>query len=69
MKQLFYFEKTQNFFLYFLWSDSPPRTMTWITTRWNSHYNMLHVMLRLKVPLIYLRDTEGDDWKKTVPMK
>ena len=24
-------------------------------------------MLRLKVPLIYLRDTEGDDWKKTVP--
>jgi hypothetical protein len=38
-----------------------------VTTRWNSHYDMLHVMLRLKVPLIYLRDTEGDDWKKTVP--
>ena len=25
-----------------------------------------YAMLRLKVPLIYLRDTEGDDWKKTV---
>ena len=24
-------------------------------------------MLRLKVPLIYLRDTEDDDWKSTVP--
>ena len=36
-----------------------------VTTRWNSHYDMLHVMLRLKVPLIYLRNT-GDDWKKTV---
>ena len=26
-----------------------------------------YAMLRLKVPLIYLRDTEGDDCKKTVP--
>ena len=35
-----------------------------ITTKWKNHYDML----QLKVPLIYLRDTEGDDWKNTVPI-
>ena len=39
-----------------------------VTTMWNCHYDMLHAMLRLKVPLIYLSDTEGDDWKNTVPI-
>ena len=38
-----------------------------VITRWNSHYDMMHAILRLKVPLIYLRDTDGDDWKITVP--
>ena len=28
-----------------------------VTTRWKSHYDTLHAMLRLKVPLIYLRET------------
>ena len=38
-----------------------------ITTRWNNHYDMLNTMLQLKVLLIYIRGTDSDDWKNTVP--